>query len=290
MLRRDCPRRHDRGNRPEDRVRAGNEQARCNEQLERGSHSASELTHREQRDYREQQPLELETRCEHHERQRERHDRPCIDRGHHASLRLGKAEAAGDAAQKTDGHELRGVEYEGRASETRKRKPLPRRHGAALRGSCARCRTAYCRRLGCGSSGCDLSGNRFFALFHRPPHLPATRALAIPNKRFAIVAKRGSGVGLGGTATFPKHPAASNGANAPRETPAAHPSDKNFRISTVVFRVAEYRRFPDRVYQRKQAWFSGVYSTHPIITVDIRKFWRSNTGDPATGMGSGATM
>ena len=131
MLQRDRTRRHDRGNRPEDRVRAGNEQARCNEQLERGSHSAGALARRKQRNYREQQPPELETRCKHHERQRERHDRPCIDRGHHASLRLGKAEAAGDAAQKTDGHELRGVEYEGRAGEARERKPLPRRHGAS---------------------------------------------------------------------------------------------------------------------------------------------------------------
>ena len=190
MLRLDRTRRHDRGDRPEDRVRAGNEQARCNEQLEGGSHSAGELPHRKQRDHREQQPLELEARCEHHKRQRERHDRPCIDRGHHASLRLGKAEAAGDAAQKADGHELRGVEHEGRAGETRERKPLPRRHGAALRGSCTRCRTAYGRRLGCGSSGrCDLSGNRFSAFFHRPSPLPAIQAIAIPNKRFAIVAK-----------------------------------------------------------------------------------------------------
>ena len=120
-------RRHNRSDRPEHGVRAGNHQARADQDGIGRRHSGQELTEREHGQHAQQHPLELKARSEHHERQRQQHDAPGVDRDHDARLGLGERERRGDVSQKADGHKLRRVEHERTAGEPDEREPLPER-------------------------------------------------------------------------------------------------------------------------------------------------------------------
>ena len=87
-------------------------------------HSGQKLAQREHGEHAQQHPLELEARGKHHERQRQQHDAPGVDRDHDARLGLGERERRGDISQKADGHKLRRVEHERAAGEPDKREPL----------------------------------------------------------------------------------------------------------------------------------------------------------------------
>ena len=120
----DQARRHDRGDRPEHGVRAGNHQARADQDGIGRRQGGQELAKREHGQHAQQHPLKLEARGEHHERQRQQHDAPGVDRNHDAGLGLGERERRGNVGQKADGHELRRVEHERAAGEPDEREPL----------------------------------------------------------------------------------------------------------------------------------------------------------------------
>lgn len=117
-------RRHDRGDRPEHGMRAGDHQTRANQNRIGRRHGGQELTQREHGKHAEQHTLELKARGEHHKRQRQQHDAPGVDRDHDAGLGLGERKRRGNISQKANGHELRRVEYERATGEPDKREPL----------------------------------------------------------------------------------------------------------------------------------------------------------------------
>ena len=121
-------RRHDRGDGPENRVGAGDHDARDHQNRERGGAGREGLTHRKHRENAQEQALELDARRRDHERQGEKHHRPRVHRDHDAGGGLGDAEARSDIGQEADGHELRGIEHERRERQARKRHPLSRCH------------------------------------------------------------------------------------------------------------------------------------------------------------------
>ena len=111
---------------------ASDHQARADQDGIGRRHSGQELTEREHGQHAQQHPLEHKARGEHHERQRQQHDAPGIDRDHDARLGLGERERRGDISQKADGHKLRRVEHERTAGEPDKREPLPERDAVLL--------------------------------------------------------------------------------------------------------------------------------------------------------------
>ena len=124
MARVNQTRRHDRGDRPEHGMRAGNHQACADQDGIGGRHGGQELAQREHGKHAQQHPLELKTRGKHHEWQRQQHDAPGIDRDHDASLGLGERKRCGDVGQQADGHKLRRVEHERTAGEPDEWEPL----------------------------------------------------------------------------------------------------------------------------------------------------------------------
>ena len=123
----DQARGHNRGDRPEHGMCASDHQARADQDGICRCHSGQELAQREHGKHAQQHPLELKARCEHHERQRQQHDAPGVDRNHDACLGLGERERCGDVGQQADGHELRRVEHERAAGEPDEREPLLKR-------------------------------------------------------------------------------------------------------------------------------------------------------------------
>ena len=117
-------RRHNRGDRPEHGMRAGDHQACADQNGISRRHGGQELAQRKHGKHAEQHPFELKARSEHHERQRQQHDAPGIDRDHDASLGLGERKRCGDVGQQADGHELRRVEHERAAGKPDEREPL----------------------------------------------------------------------------------------------------------------------------------------------------------------------
>ena len=102
----DQARSHDRGDRPEHGMRAGDHQTRANQNRIGGRQGGQELAERKHGQNAQQHPLELKARGKHHEWQRQQHDTPGVDRNHDACLGLGERERCGNISQKANGHEL----------------------------------------------------------------------------------------------------------------------------------------------------------------------------------------
>lgn len=76
------------------------------------------LSQGKNRDDPEHHALEIETGGEDHERHRQQHDRPGVNRNHEPRCRLAQRKRRPDVGEKTDRHELRGIEDKGGARQT----------------------------------------------------------------------------------------------------------------------------------------------------------------------------
>lgn len=106
MLARHEKRRKRCGNRPENRVRAGDDDACAEQHIIARRESRDELSEAEERDHQEQEPFQLHAAGQQHERQREQRDHPCIDRDHLPRRRLRHGERLRDIDEQGDRYEL----------------------------------------------------------------------------------------------------------------------------------------------------------------------------------------
>lgn len=110
MLARHETRRKRCGNRPENRVRAGDDDACAEQHIIARRESRDELPDAKERDHQEQEPFQLHAAGQQHERQREQRDHPRIDRDHLPRRRLRHGERLRDINEQGDRYELGCVE------------------------------------------------------------------------------------------------------------------------------------------------------------------------------------
>ena len=133
MLERDGARR-DRGrDRPEDRMRACDNEASAHEREIAGGKRRAELSHAEHPDHRQKQRAEAEPRRRHHKRHRQQAHRPRIRRDKNAARRFIHAKIGRDVNEQADGHEFRRVEYERRRRNRDNRRPFASRYFPSIR-------------------------------------------------------------------------------------------------------------------------------------------------------------
>ena len=122
VLRRDLDgkRAHDR---PEDRMRAGDAEARHKEDPVVRRNGREHVARDEERKHRHHETAALHLRGEQHQRQRHERDDPGVGRHEPAHLGLGAAEVTADVGEKPDRNEFGGVEDEGAERERQYGKP-----------------------------------------------------------------------------------------------------------------------------------------------------------------------
>ena len=106
MLARHEPRRKRCGNRPENRVCAGDDDACAEQHIIARREPRDELPEAKERDHQEQEPFQLHAAGQQHERQREQSNHPRIDRDHLPRRRLRHGERLRDIDEQRNRYEL----------------------------------------------------------------------------------------------------------------------------------------------------------------------------------------
>ena len=128
MLARHEARRERRGDRPENRVRAGDDNTRPEQHLIARRYPRDHLPDTEERHHQEQQLLQLHAAGQQHQRQRQQRHHPRVDRDHLPRRRLRHGERLRDIDEQCDRHELRRVEDKGRNRDPKQHHVLARQH------------------------------------------------------------------------------------------------------------------------------------------------------------------